>query len=180
MSARPRRVCSMRTAPAPCAGWAGYLCSVPRLACVPGSSLIPDPVAAPPLDSCLAAHRTAHPTTPSKSTEEIHHGWPCTTRTLTDSSPCSSTQWLTRASSQVDPDQLVQSLGGHGAHRSKSATSHLTPYSTRYNSQSEISKFVIPREGAPADAVHQMLKDELDLDGRPNLNLARCDPDVAT
>lgn len=25
----------------------------------------------------------------------------------------------------------------------------------------------------PADAVHQMLKDELDLDGRPNLNLAR-------
>ncbi len=27
-------------------------------------------------------------------------------------------------------------------------------------------------KGAPADAVHQMLKDELDLDGRPNLNLA--------
>ena len=26
-------------------------------------------------------------------------------------------------------------------------------------------------EGAPADAVRQMLKDELDLDGRPNLNL---------
>lgn len=24
----------------------------------------------------------------------------------------------------------------------------------------------------PPDAVHQMLKDELDLDGRPNLNLA--------
>ena len=31
---------------------------------------------------------------------------------------------------------------------------------------------MIPKEGAPADAVHQMLKDELDLDGRPNLNLA--------
>jgi glutamate decarboxylase len=53
-------------------------------------------------------------------------------------------------------------------------TSHiLTPYSTRYASKQEISKFKIPREGAPADAVHQMLKDELDLDGRPNLNLAR-------
>jgi glutamate decarboxylase len=52
-------------------------------------------------------------------------------------------------------------------------TSHITPYSTRYASKQEISKFKIPHEGAPADAVHQMLKDELDLDGRPNLNLAR-------
>lgn len=48
----------------------------------------------------------------------------------------------------------------------------MTPYSSRYNSKDEISKFVIPQNGAPADAVHQMLKDELDLDGRPNLNLA--------
>jgi glutamate decarboxylase len=54
----------------------------------------------------------------------------------------------------------------------KGGTSHITPYSTRYASQQEISKFKIPQEGAPADAVHQMLKDELDLDGRPNLNLA--------
>lgn len=52
-------------------------------------------------------------------------------------------------------------------------TSHITPYSTRYASKQEISKFKIPQEGAPADAIHQMLKDELDLDGRPNLNLAR-------
>jgi glutamate decarboxylase len=51
-------------------------------------------------------------------------------------------------------------------------TSHITPYSTRYASKQEISKFKIPHNGAPADAVHQMLKDELDLDGRPNLNLA--------
>ena len=50
--------------------------------------------------------------------------------------------------------------------------STVTPYSSRYASQQEISKFKIPKEGAPADAVHQMLKDELDLDGRPNLNLA--------
>ena len=54
----------------------------------------------------------------------------------------------------------------------KGGTSHITPYSSRYASQQEISKFKIPQEGAPADAVHQMLKDELDLDGRPNLNLA--------
>ena len=59
----------------------------------------------------------------------------------------------------------------HHVH-TKSAVSTVTPYSSRYASQEEISKFVIPKEGAPADAVHQMLKDELDLDGRPNLNLA--------
>jgi len=62
------------------------------------------------------------------------------------------------------------------AHRhhlhTKYGISTLTPYSSRYNAQDQISKFAIPQQGAPADAVHQMLKDELDLDGRPNLNLA--------
>lgn len=48
-----------------------------------------------------------------------------------------------------------------------------SPYSTRYASKQEISKFKIPHKGTSADAVHQMLKDELDLDDRPNLNLAR-------
>jgi glutamate decarboxylase len=51
-------------------------------------------------------------------------------------------------------------------------TSSITPYSTRYASKQEIPKFKIGNEGAPADAVHQMIKDELDLDGIPNLNLA--------
>lgn len=46
------------------------------------------------------------------------------------------------------------------------------PIQHRYTGKQEISKFKIPEHGAPADAVHQMLKDELDLDGRPNLNLA--------
>jgi hypothetical protein len=55
----------------------------------------------------------------------------------------------------------------------KGGIAHITPYSTRYASKQEISKFEIPEVGAPADSVHQMLKDELDLDGRPNLNLAR-------
>lgn len=62
---------------------------------------------------------------------------------------------------------------GRHHHHTKGGTSHITPYSTRYASKQEISKFEIPQDGAPADAVHQMLKDELDLDGRPNLNLAR-------
>jgi glutamate decarboxylase len=84
--------------------------------------------------------------------------------------------WLTL--SQVDPDEIITTLHSspehaqrHGVH-TRNATSSLTPYTSRYASSEEISKFKIPQNGAPADAVHQMLKDELDLDGRPNLNLA--------
>jgi len=74
----------------------------------------------------------------------------------------------------VDTDEIVASVKNHPAHkhRTTSAAYHTTPYSTRYNAQQEIPKFKIAKEGAPADAVHAMLKDELDLDGRPNLNLA--------
>ncbi|KAJ9245236.1 putative glutamate decarboxylase [Paecilomyces variotii] len=54
----------------------------------------------------------------------------------------------------------------------ENAVSCVTPYSTRYASKEEIPKFKIPRKGAPAAAVRQILEDELDLDGRPNLNLA--------
>lgn len=78
----------------------------------------------------------------------------------------------------IDTDELINKLHSQ-AHRAKgrginpnAAVSQTTPYSSRYNALSEIPKFKIPKEGAPADAVHQMLKDELDLDGRPNLNLA--------
>jgi glutamate decarboxylase len=95
----------------------------------------------------------------------------------------------------VDPDAIIEKLHNsaekshtHRAH-TRNVTSTLTPYSSRYNARSEISKFRIPQDGAPvssvsrngeaealtkpkADAVHQLLKDELDLDGRPNLNLA--------
>ncbi|MCJ1304669.1 hypothetical protein MMC08_007482 [Hypocenomyce scalaris] len=78
----------------------------------------------------------------------------------------------------VDPDEIIKNLHDHPGEASRRhihtnrAVSQTTPYSSRYASQQEISKFKIPHEGAPADSVHQMLKDELDLDGRPNLNLA--------
>lgn len=60
----------------------------------------------------------------------------------------------------------------HKAGRGNHSVSHITPYSSRYSASTELSKFKIPHDGAPADVVHQLLKDELDLDGRPSLNLA--------
>lgn len=71
----------------------------------------------------------------------------------------------------VDPDEMIKSLHDHPAHKAggarthKSVVSHYTPYSSRYASATELSKFQIPHDGAPADVVHQLLKDELDLDG---------------
>ncbi|KAF2689165.1 glutamate decarboxylase [Lentithecium fluviatile CBS 122367] len=76
----------------------------------------------------------------------------------------------------VNPEELIETLRDHPTHRGRShssrAVSHTTPYSSRYASATELSKFKIPQDGAPADVVHQLLKDELDLDGRPSLNLA--------
>lgn len=69
----------------------------------------------------------------------------------------------------VDPDELVKKLHDHPIHKAgrqnSRAISHTTPYSSRYAASTELSKFRIPHDGAPADVVHQLLKDELDLDG---------------
>jgi hypothetical protein len=79
---------------------------------------------------------------------------------------------------QVDVDEMLESVRNHPHDPRRkghtlSALAHTTPYSTRYASSQEISKFRIPKQGAPADAVYQLIKDEMDLDGRPQLNLAR-------
>ncbi|KAL2170851.1 hypothetical protein VTG60DRAFT_4338 [Thermothelomyces hinnuleus] len=81
-------------------------------------------------------------------------------------------------SRHVDPEEIIEhfqdlrmpstsasSLGGGRGE-------HLTPFSTPYASQRNIPKYQIPQDGAPGDTVYEMIKDELDLDGRPNLNLA--------
>ncbi|KAH8907959.1 glutamate decarboxylase [Coniochaeta sp. PMI_546] len=52
------------------------------------------------------------------------------------------------------------------------ASSHLTPYSSRYASQVRVPKYKIPEDGTPGDTVYTLIKDELDLDGKPNVNLA--------
>ncbi|KAI1806949.1 glutamate decarboxylase [Daldinia bambusicola] len=78
----------------------------------------------------------------------------------------------------IDPEDLIERLQGanlteNGRRlRQKMATSHLTPYGTKYASESEAPKYQIPKEGTPSDTVYQLIHDELDLDGKPNLNLA--------
>lgn len=47
------------------------------------------------------------------------------------------------------------------------------PYSGPYESQRAIPKYKMPEDGAHGDTVYAMIRDELDLDGRPSLNLAR-------
>ena len=79
----------------------------------------------------------------------------------------------------MDPDEVIKSLHakGHGSHHNaltNRTVNQATPYSSRYATQEEIPKFRISKDGVSADSAYAMLKDELDLDGRPNLNLARC------
>ena len=56
--------------------------------------------------------------------------------------------------------------------REKMTTSHLTPYSSKYASMSDVPKYRVPQEGTSADSACQLIRDELELDGKPNLNLA--------
>jgi glutamate decarboxylase len=76
---------------------------------------------------------------------------------------------------QVDADELIEKIrnspGGQHRGHGHIGESALTPYSSKY-SISAPSKHQLPQDGAPAEAVAQMIRDELDLDGRPNLNLA--------
>ncbi|KAK4042128.1 glutamate decarboxylase [Parachaetomium inaequale] len=79
-------------------------------------------------------------------------------------------------SRHVDPEDIIHHLQDlrmpPESGSSKGQATHLTPFSTPYASQRDIPKYQIPQDGAPGDTVYEMLKDELDLDGRPNLNLA--------
>lgn len=80
----------------------------------------------------------------------------------------------------VNPDEIISRLhcaslseqDGDDDPRSQAAVNHLTPYTSRYSSQVSLPKFKIPKHGAESDTVYAMIKDELDLDGKPNLNLA--------
>jgi glutamate decarboxylase len=79
----------------------------------------------------------------------------------------------------LDPDAIINQLRNdpenswrNHIHTENIVTS-VTPYSTRYASNESIPKFRIPQEGSSAESISQLIRDELDLDGKPNLNLAR-------
>jgi glutamate decarboxylase len=76
---------------------------------------------------------------------------------------------------KVDPDDIVNHLRevtpGH-SHPASAPNRHITPYSSKYTSQDAIPKFHLPPDGAPSDTVYQMIHDEVNLDGKPDLNLA--------
>lgn len=81
---------------------------------------------------------------------------------------------------QIDPEDIIhsfQSIGITEAGRSRlfasNAATNLTPYISKYAAQQDIPKFEIPQDGIEADTVYTVLRDELNLDGKPTLNLAR-------
>lgn len=111
--------------------------------------------------------------TPLRLSSKIHHG----SRTPRRLSLSLNGAFEDAQSLQIDVDELVKKLrdaphNHRGKHTGLGHSDDITPYSSRYSSKTALTKYKIPLDGAPADAVHQMLKDELDLDGRPNLNLA--------
>ncbi|KAF9879462.1 glutamate decarboxylase [Colletotrichum karsti] len=86
---------------------------------------------------------------------------------------------VANATGRVNPEEIVQRLQashitppGHTNLQSHATSAHIHPFDSRYTSQMNIPKYKIPEEGAPGDTVFQMIRDELDLDGKPNLNLA--------
>lgn len=80
-------------------------------------------------------------------------------------------------SKHVDPDELIASLRENPmkhrpfAHHGDSSTSH-NVYGSRYHADVAIPKFRMPDKGGNPQSIYQIIKDELDLDGKPNLNLA--------
>ncbi|KAK1780001.1 pyridoxal phosphate-dependent transferase [Copromyces sp. CBS 386.78] len=78
-------------------------------------------------------------------------------------------------SRHVNPEEIVHHLRDIRLQEKSSSSqrqNHLTPYTSSYASRDDIPKYKIPEDGTPGDTVYAMLRDELDLDGKPNLNMA--------
>jgi glutamate decarboxylase len=73
----------------------------------------------------------------------------------------------------VDPDEVLSvSRQICGSSHNRFENTIATPYSSRYGSIEDIPKFNLPEDGITANAAYQLIHDELDFDGKPNLNLA--------
>ncbi|KAF8540080.1 pyridoxal phosphate-dependent transferase [Trichophaea hybrida] len=77
---------------------------------------------------------------------------------------------------KVDPDELIATLREeppkHRPLAVHDGTTNHRVYGGRYQAAMEIPKFKLPDTGTSGHSIYQLIKDELDLDGRPNLNLA--------
>ncbi|KAK9477408.1 pyridoxal phosphate-dependent transferase [Lipomyces japonicus] len=72
-------------------------------------------------------------------------------------------------SRHVDPKTAFKT--GHG--QISTRTHHVpSPYINRYISSEPIPKYLIPENGVDAKAAYQLIADDLELDGKPNLNMA--------
>jgi glutamate decarboxylase len=67
----------------------------------------------------------------------------------------------------------AKSPGSSGDYRTLSSVQHraVNPYSSNYSTQ-PIPKFRIPEDGSEPETSYQLIKDDLELDGKPSLNLA--------
>ncbi|KAF8250442.1 PLP-dependent transferase [Wilcoxina mikolae CBS 423.85] len=76
----------------------------------------------------------------------------------------------------IDPDELIASLREdppkHRPLAGHDGTASHRVYGGRYQAALEIPKFRLPDAGTNSHSIYQLIHDELDLDGRPNLNLA--------
>ncbi|KAG0356966.1 pyridoxal phosphate-dependent transferase [Gamsiella multidivaricata] len=73
----------------------------------------------------------------------------------------------------VDSDEIMKRAKASPAHQlmGKSKTIHSLAYGSRYATQ-DIPKYKLPEQSTEAAAAYQLIHDELELDGRPTMNLA--------
>ena len=76
----------------------------------------------------------------------------------------------------VDAEEVVKMARGNRAQavsaQNNGDSQLATPYSGRYEAAEDLPKWKLPERSSPAAACYQLIHDELDFDGRTNLNLA--------
>ncbi|KAK4687309.1 glutamate decarboxylase, partial [Tremellales sp. Uapishka_1] len=74
----------------------------------------------------------------------------------------------------IDADALIRKSQDHPVkkHLGRRQDLHDNPYTSRYDVDVEIPKYQLPAQGVDGKVVYQLLHDELELDGNPNMNLA--------
>ncbi len=68
----------------------------------------------------------------------------------------------------VNPEQLVSKY----RHVPKHVATTSTPHGSMYSAEKQIPKYLIPNSGISGQAAYRLISDELDFDGKPNLNMA--------